>query len=81
MPSKTFAYRATIGLIWALALWHSWICRGLFIDGSAFLMNIVRNERFFDFYPPRLYAMVAAQVPVMAGMALGITDLHQLGRL
>lgn len=81
MPSRTLAYRATIGLIWALALWHSWICRGLFIDGSAFLMNIVRHQQFFEFYPPRLYAMVAAQVPVMAGMALGITDLHQLGRL
>jgi hypothetical protein len=81
MPSTTLAYRATIGLIWALALWHSWICRGLFIDGSAFLMNIVRYSSFFVFYLPRVYAMVAAQLPVMAGITLGVTDLHQLGQL
>ncbi|MBS0222148.1 MAG: hypothetical protein JSR91_15540 [Proteobacteria bacterium] len=81
MPSRILAYRATIGLIWALALWHSWICRGLFIDGSAFLVNIVHYEQFFEFYPPRAYAMIAAQVPVVAGIKLGITDLHQLGRL
>jgi hypothetical protein len=81
MPSTTLAYRATIGLIWALALWHSWISRGLFVDGSAFLMNIVRNGSFFDFYQPRLYAMVLAQVPIVAGLKLGVTDLHLLGRL
>jgi len=81
MPSTTLAYRATIGLIWALALWHSWICRGLFIDGSAFLMNIVRYSSFFVFYLPRVYAMVAAQLPVMAAITLGVTDLHQLGQL
>ncbi len=81
MPSTTLAYRATIGLIWALALWHSWICRGLFVDGSAFLMNIAQREGFFAFYPPRLYAMIAAQIPVVAAVTLGVTDLHLLGRL
>ena len=62
MPSNTFAYRAAICLIWALALWHSWICRGLFVDGFAFLVQIVTYEWFFDFYPPRLYAMIAGQL-------------------
>jgi hypothetical protein len=81
MPSTTFAYRATIGLIWALALWHSWICRGLFVDGSAFLLNIVLHEWFFAFYWPRLYAMILAQVPTVAAITLGVTDLHLLGRL
>ena len=81
MPSTTLAYRATIGLIWALALWHSWISRGLFVDGSAFLMNIVRNGSFFDFYAPRLYSMVLAQLPIVAAIKLGVTDLHLLGRL
>lgn len=81
MPSTTLAYRAAIGLIWVLALWHSWLCRGLFVDGSAFLLNIVRLEWFFDFYPPRLYAMIVAQVPIMTAITLGVTDLHQLGRL
>ncbi|SKA38823.1 hypothetical protein SAMN02745126_06114 [Enhydrobacter aerosaccus] len=81
MPSTTLASRATIGLIWALALWHSWLCRGLFVDGAAFLMNITRHEQFFDFYTPRLYAMVAAQVPIMTAVTLGVTDLHLLARL
>jgi hypothetical protein len=81
MPSTTLAYRATIGLIWALALWHSWICRGLFVDGSAFLLNIVLREGFFDFYAPRLYAMLVAQVPIITALTLGVTDLHLLGRL
>ncbi len=81
MSSTTVAYRATIGLIWALALWHSWLCRGLFVDGSAFLLNLVRHEWFFDFYPPRLYAMLVAQLPIMTAITLGLTDLHQLGRL
>lgn len=81
MPSTTLASRATIGLIWGLALWHSWLCRGLFVDGSAFLLNIVNREWFFDFYPPRLYAMVVAQVPIMTAITLGVTDMHQLARL
>lgn len=81
MLSTTLAYRATIGLIWALALWHSWICRGLFVDGSAFLMNIVVREGFFAFYWPRLYAMILAQIPIVTAITLGVTDLHLLGRL
>jgi hypothetical protein len=81
MPSITFAYRATICLIWALALWHSWSCRGLFVDGSAFLVEIVRKEWFFRFYPPRIHAMIAGQIPVMTAVTLGVTDLQWLARL
>lgn len=81
MPSNTLAYRSTICLIWALALWHSWICRGLFVDGSAFVLSIVKYEWFFYFYPPRMYAMIASQIPIMAAVILGVTDLHLLSRL
>lgn len=81
MPTTTVAYRTTLGLIWGLALWHSWESRGLFVDGSAFLVQIARREWFFDFYDPRLYAMVAGQAPIMAGVFLGVTDLHLLARL
>jgi hypothetical protein len=70
-----------IGLIWGLALWHSWESRGLFVDGSAFLVQIARREWFFDFYAPRLYAMVVGQAPIMAAVFLGVTDLHLLARL
>jgi hypothetical protein len=81
MPTKTIAYRTTICLIWGLALWHSWESRGLFVDGSAFLVQIARREWFFDFYTPRLYAMVLGQVPIMTALFLGVTDLHLLARL
>lgn len=80
MPT-IIAYRTTIGLIWGLALWHSWESRGLFVDGSAFLVQIARREWFFDFYAPRLYAMVVGQIPVMTALFLGVTDLHLMARL
>ncbi len=81
MPTTKVAYRTTICLIWGLALWHSWESRGLFVDGSAFLVQIARREWFFDFYAPRLYAMVLGQIPIITGIFLGITDLHLLARL
>jgi len=81
MPSTKIVYRTTVCLIWALALWHSWESRGLFVDGSAFLVQIARREWFFDFYGPRLYAMVVTQVPIITGLFLGVTDLHLLARL
>ena len=81
MISPTLAYRATICLIWGLALWHSWASRGLFVDGSAFLVQIVRREWFFDFYDPRLYAMIVAQIPVMTAVIVGVTDFHLMAQL
>ena len=81
MPTTTVAYRATIGLLWTLVLWHSWECRGLFVDGSAFLVQIARREWFFDFYGPRLYAMVLGQFPAIVAMFLGVTDLHLLAQI
>lgn len=81
MISRTTAYRATVALIWALALWHSWTSRGLFVDGANFLVHVVRGEQFFDFYDPRRYAMVAGQIPVMIAVTLGNTDVHLLARL
>ena len=81
MPSTTIIYRLAASLLWALALWHAWTCRGLFVDGSAFLAEVARREWFVDFYDPRLYAMIVGQIPVMIGVKLGITDLHWLARL
>lgn len=81
MPTTTVAYRTTVGLLWILVLWHSWECRGLFVDGSAFLVQIARREWFFDFYDPRLFAMVLGQVPIITAVFLGVTDLHFLAQL
>ena len=46
MPTTTIAYRTTVGLLWILVLWHSWESRGLFVDGSAFLVQIARRDLF-----------------------------------
>ncbi len=81
MPSKIVIYRLAASLLWAMALWHSWTCRGLFVDGSAFVVEIVRRDWFFDFYDPRLYAMILGQIPVLIAVKLGVTDLHWLARL
>ena len=81
MPTTTIAYRATVGLLWVLALWCSWESRGLFVDGSAFLVQVARREFFFDFYDPRLYAMVLGQAPILTAVFLGVTDLHLLAQL
>jgi hypothetical protein len=81
MISRTTAYRATVALIWALAFWHSWTSRGLFVDGANFLVHVVVQEDFFDFYDPRRYAMVAGQIPVIIAVTLGSTDVHLLARL
>ena len=81
MPSTLSVYRVSACLLWALTLWHSWTCRGLFVDGSAFLVQIAAHESYLDFYPPRRFAMIVAQTPIMLALQLGITDLQWMGRL
>ncbi|TAJ83945.1 MAG: hypothetical protein EPO50_20425 [Reyranella sp.] len=44
-------------------------------------MQIARREWFFDFYGPRLYAMVLGQLPAIIALFLGVTDLHLLAKL
>ena len=51
--------------------------RGLFVDGTNFLLEVVRRQSFFDFYSPRLYAMYLGQIPVVLGVRLGVTDLPE----
>jgi hypothetical protein len=40
--STTVLYRGVAALIWALAVWHCWVARGLFVDGSALLVTMMR---------------------------------------
>ena len=81
MPSSIAIYRLAACLLWALALWHAWVCRGLFVDGAVFMSQIAASEWFFAFYAPRVYAMILGQIPVVIGIKLGVTDLHWLSRL
>jgi hypothetical protein len=53
----------------------------LFVDGSAFLVQIAAHEQYLDFYPPRRFAMIIAQTPIILAIRLGVTDLQWLARL
>ena len=64
-----------------MALWQSWESRALFGDGAVFFIGIVDQQRPMHFYPARDFAMVASQLPLMAALLLGVTDLHWLARV
>src|SRR5471030_3282746 len=72
---------AAIGVIWVMALWHSWEARALFGDGAAFFIVIVHQQWLIHFYAARDYAMLASQLPLVSALLLGVTDLHWLARL
>lgn len=73
---------SSIVVLWAAALWHSWLCRGLYSDGSDFLLDMVLHGRFgAGLLDPRAHAIWLSQLPAMLGMELGVTDLHWLARL
>ena len=55
MASGKFIAWAAIGLLWVLAAWHSWASRGLFVDGSKLLIDMVRYDWFVTFREPRFH--------------------------
>jgi hypothetical protein len=71
-------YRGAVLLLWALAIWNSLACRGLFWDGAAFLVNIVDFDKFHDFYPARAHVGWVTQLPLLAAVDLGVTNLRVL---
>jgi hypothetical protein len=72
-----------LGLLWLSALWSSWECRGLFLDGSYYLLEVVRHEGFvpYDFFPSRAHTIWVTEAPAMLAIALGMDDTHTLARL
>ena len=78
--TRLFAW-AAIGLLWILAIWHSWACRGLFIDGAKLLIDMVGYQWFVTFRSPRLHTEVAGQILPLIGIKVGITDLRLLAQL
>jgi hypothetical protein len=79
--TTTVAYRTTVVLIWALAFWHCWVARGLFIDGSALLVTMMKNGGYALFFDARRHVMALTQGPAAAAIGLGVTDTQALGRL
>ena len=68
------AYRAVVLLLWGLAAYATVTCRGLFWDGSSFLVNILDNGRFHDFYVARAHVDWVTQLPVLLLSELGVRD-------
>jgi hypothetical protein len=77
MP-PTLLYRGIVLLLWALAAYNSWMSRGLFWDGAAFLVNIIDFRDFHDFYPARAHIGWVTQLPVLLALKLGVTDTRLL---
>ena len=74
-------YRGAVLVLWALAVWNSAACRGLFWDGAAFLVNIVDFDKFHDFYPARAHVGYVTQLPLLLAVRLGIADLKLLAMI
>jgi hypothetical protein len=74
-------YRGTAALIWALALWHCWVARGLYLDGSNVLFTMMKNDGYAVFYKQRAYLMALTQAPAATAIQLGVTDSQFLARL
>ena len=39
------AFRGTVLLLWGLAAWNAFACRGLFWDGASFLANMLETRK------------------------------------
>ena len=72
------AYRAVVLLLWALAIYNAFECRGLFWDGSAFLVNLLDGERFHDFYAARAHVDWLTQAPMLLLADAGLRDTRLL---
>jgi len=76
--SSTAAYRIVVLLLWALAAWATVACRGLFWDGSSFLVNMLDAGGFHDFYVARAHVDWLTQAPVLLLSKLGVRDTQLL---
>ena len=74
VPPQVVAYRGVVLLLWALATYNTATCRGLFWDGSSFLVNILERGEFHDFYAARAHVDWLTQAPVLLLAELGVRD-------
>jgi hypothetical protein len=76
--SQVAAYRGVVLLLWALAASATITSRGLFWDGSSFLVNILDAGWFHDFYVARSHVDWLTQVPVLVLSKVGVRDTRLL---
>ena len=70
--------RTVAVLLWALALHNTVTCRGLFWDGSSFLVNLLDHGHFHDFYAARAHVDWVTQAPVLLLAEWGVRDTRML---
>ena len=77
----TAVYRVAAVSLWALAIWHSWMSRGLFVDGGPTLVLMMHNHGYALFWDARQTLTAVTQAPAALALKLGVTDSHLLARL
>jgi len=75
------AYRVAVLVLWGLAANAAIACRGLFWDGSSFLVNIIELGEVHDFYTARAHVDWVTQAPVLLLLRLGVRDIHVLATI
>jgi hypothetical protein len=70
--------RGVAVILWALALHNTLACRGLFWDGSSFLVNLLEHGHLHDFYAARAHVDWVTQAPVLLLARWGVRDTHVL---
>ncbi|MGQ3301454.1 hypothetical protein [Reyranella sp.] len=70
--------RGVAVILWALALHNTLACRGLFWDGSSFLVNLLDHGHFHDFYAARAHVDWVTQAPLLLLARLGVRDTELL---
>lgn len=75
---RAIVYRGVVLLLWALVAYSAFECRGLFWDGSAFLVNLLDGERFHDFYTARAHVDWLTQAPMLLLADAGLRDTRLL---
>jgi hypothetical protein len=74
-------YRGTLLLLWGLAIWNSFVCRGLFWDGASFLANVLETGKFYDSYTARAHIAWLTQLPILFAIKLGVSDTRLLAMI
>ena len=76
--SPPAVYRSVVLLLWALAINAAIACRGLYWDGSSFLVNMLEHGQVHDFYTARAHVDWLTQLPALLLDRLGVRDTHLL---
>jgi len=74
----SMAYRGVVLLLWVLVVHNAVESRGLFWDGSSFLVNLLDRERFHDFYAARAHIDWLTQAPMLLLADAGLRDTRLL---